>query len=538
MKRKASGDNETQSVAKRANTHSASCEKQEPPASSDAASHSDHASPGDSPANRVASSGICSARSCTQLQEVPVQCNGERDGTTPDDNSTGSTKSPAHASSTGTTETPSCINTPTNKRSCKAATSAPPATQASISTTPPPPIPLQASASLKKANDTMTAAPTMETTDESQQQQQQQSSSPPPPPCKDKVKANKRSSQWRLPPLQEGSWAAALDTEFKKPYFTALRDALHARADGGEVIYPPADKVWAAFESCPLNKVRVVIIGQDPYIRPGQAEGLSFSVPRGVSQPPSLCNIFQEIRTDLLQVHNNATTTAANKQTKLPLGAKAQKTTAVVATAASSSPSKEMASTSSLPQIPKSGHLGHWADQGVLLLNSTLTVKQGVSNSHASLQWDTFTDQVIRVIGNNRRHVVFLLWGGYAKNKASLVNRTRQHLILTSAHPSPFSARSGFFGCRHFSTTNAHLIKHGEAPIDWLGTGFGIVNKEEQERVSVVGNGSNNKVQSPLNSKSLNQQHDSSESPCSSSPLPPPQKTSESPKSHLLVAAA
>lgn len=215
----------------------------------------------------------------------------------------------------------------------------------------------------------------------------------------------------------EDSWRQALQSEFDKPYFEGLVSYLHDEKARGAVIYPPGSMIFKAFDLCPLDKVKVVILGQDPYHGAGQAMGLSFSVPDGVPAPPSLKNIFKEIESDL--------------------------------------------------GIRMSGRpdLEAWARQGVLLLNSILTVRSGAPASHNSIGWQEFTDQVIRTISDRCEGVVFLLWGNYARAKSSLIDSTRHH-VLEAAHPSPL-ARGAFFGCRHFSRTNQILISEGKTPIDW-----------------------------------------------------------------------
>ncbi len=215
----------------------------------------------------------------------------------------------------------------------------------------------------------------------------------------------------------ETSWKTALSQEFEKPYFTALVQELHRQKKEGITIYPPGNCIFKAFELCPLDKVKVVILGQDPYHGAGQAMGLSFSVPQGVTAPPSLKNVFKEIEDDL--------------------------------------------------GIRMSGStdLTPWASQGVLLLNAVLTVKAGLAASHSGFGWQQFTDAVISTISQNLSGVVFLLWGNYAKSKASLID-TRRHHVLEAAHPSPL-ARGAFFGCRHFSQTNEILTSEGKTPINW-----------------------------------------------------------------------
>ena len=215
----------------------------------------------------------------------------------------------------------------------------------------------------------------------------------------------------------EPSWKAALAGEFEKPYFAQLVRFLHAEKAAGKVIYPPGNLIFRAFELTPVPEVKVVIMGQDPYHGPCQAMGLSFSVPDGVRTPPSLRNIFQEIETDM--------------------------------------------------GIRMSGrpNLEPWARQGVLLLNSSLTVEAGIANSHNRIGWQTFTDAVISYLSAHCEGIVFLLWGRFAQEKAALIDTTRHH-VLMAAHPSPL-AGGAFFGCRHFSKTNQILLSEGKTPIDW-----------------------------------------------------------------------
>lgn len=215
----------------------------------------------------------------------------------------------------------------------------------------------------------------------------------------------------------EESWKQALADQWDAPYFEHLTHQVRLLYDAGTV-YPPGSKIFAAFDSCPFHSVRVVILGQDPYHGPGQANGLCFSVNDGVPMPPSLINIFKEVADD---------TGAA---------------------------------------VPTSGNLERWARQGVLLLNSTLTVNAGVAASHAGLGWETFTDAVIRRLAESREGLVFMLWGSYASRKGSFIDRSR-HLVLESPHPSPLSAYRGFFGNRHFSKANQYLVSRGETPIIW-----------------------------------------------------------------------
>jgi len=218
----------------------------------------------------------------------------------------------------------------------------------------------------------------------------------------------------------EPSWKAALDAEFTKPYFKELTDFVRQEYLTAQV-YPPPKFVFRALELCPFDRVAVVILGQDPYHGAGQAHGLCFSVPESVAVPPSLRNIYQEIVNDV-----GGTT-------------------------------------------PPSGNLESWAKQGVLLLNATLTVRAHSPGSHQHKGWETFTDAIIQKISEARNNLVFLLWGNYAKNKKGLIDGSK-HLILEAAHPSPFSAANGFFGCRHFSRVNDYLARHGQTPVKWLGT--------------------------------------------------------------------
>ena len=216
----------------------------------------------------------------------------------------------------------------------------------------------------------------------------------------------------------EASWKQQLTEEFNKPYFEKIVTFLKEEKKAGKVIYPPGKLIFNAFECTPFSKVKVVVIGQDPYHNPGQAHGLSFSVPDGVPPPPSLVNIFKELQEDLgIPTHH-------------------------------------------------SGNLEKWARQGVLLLNASLTVEANKPMSHSQVGWHIFTDEVIRHISANKEHVVFMLWGKFAQNKSTLIDASK-HKILMAAHPSPLSAYNGFFGCRHFSKTNAWLSEVGEKPIDW-----------------------------------------------------------------------
>ena len=213
------------------------------------------------------------------------------------------------------------------------------------------------------------------------------------------------------------TWKEHLSPEFAKPYFTNLISFVHDEYRKG-TCYPPGKKIFNAFNLCPFDKVKVVIIGQDPYHEPGQAEGLCFSVSEGTPLPPSLVNIFKEIQND----------------TGKP--------------------------------VPTSGSLVRWATQGVLLLNATLTVRAHAAGSHQRHGWEEFTDAVIRALSVSRSHLVFILWGSYAQGKERLID-TSKHFILKSAHPSPLSAYRGFFGNHHFSLANQYLMQHGEEPIEW-----------------------------------------------------------------------
>ena len=215
----------------------------------------------------------------------------------------------------------------------------------------------------------------------------------------------------------EPSWKKVLTTEFEKPYFKTLTDFVRDEYSKG-VCYPPAAQIFNAFDLCPFDKVKVVIIGQDPYHEPGQAQGLCFSVNDGVNIPPSLINIYKEIKDDL--------------------GI----------------------------DPPQSGNLQRWAEQGVLLLNATLTVRMHQAGSHQRRGWETFTDAAIRLLAEQREHLVFILWGSYAQGKAAMIDPSK-HLILKSVHPSPLSAHRGFFGNHHFSLTNDYLVKNGMTPINW-----------------------------------------------------------------------
>ncbi len=216
----------------------------------------------------------------------------------------------------------------------------------------------------------------------------------------------------------ESGWKQHLQAEFEKPYFKTLSEFVHSEYSQYRC-YPPAKLVFNAFNLCPFDQVKVVVIGQDPYHEPGQAHGLSFSVNDGIPFPPSLQNIFKEIQADL-----------------------------------------------GTP-IPQSGNLSRWAQQGVLLLNATLTVREHMAGSHQRKGWETFTDAVINVLNRDKEHLVFLLWGGYARSKVGLIDASK-HFVLQSVHPSPLSAnRGGWFGNHHFSRCNEYLRQQGIAPITW-----------------------------------------------------------------------
>lgn len=215
----------------------------------------------------------------------------------------------------------------------------------------------------------------------------------------------------------EESWKQILSAEFEKDYFRQLTDFVRNEYRS-TTVYPPGKLIFNAFNLCPFEQVKVVIIGQDPYHGPGQAHGLCFSVNDNVPFPPSLRNIFKEIQDDLGK------------------------------------------------PIPESGNLTRWAKQGVLLLNATLTVRAHQAGSHQRRGWEEFTDAAIRALAEQREHLVFILWGAYAQKKGAFIDRSR-HLVLTSVHPSPLSAHNGFFGNRHFSRANEYLQQHGQPPIEW-----------------------------------------------------------------------
>ncbi len=215
----------------------------------------------------------------------------------------------------------------------------------------------------------------------------------------------------------EASWKNALEEQFKSTYFVELSEFVKEEYRTKKV-YPPPKLIFNAFDRCSFDNVKVVIIGQDPYHGAGQAQGLCFSVPDGVRIPPSLANIYKELHDDLGK------------------------------------------------EIPTTGNLEHWANQGVLLLNATLTVRAGEAGSHQGRGWETFTDAIIKKLSDRREHLVFMLWGNYARNKKMLIDLDK-HLVLEAPHPSPFSAYTGFFGCKHFSQTNAYLEEYSIGPVAW-----------------------------------------------------------------------
>jgi len=220
-----------------------------------------------------------------------------------------------------------------------------------------------------------------------------------------------------IDPIIEEGWKSVLMDQFQSPYFSTLKEFL-LEEKRKYILYPPGKLIFNAFQRTPFDRVKVVILGQDPYHGKGQAHGLCFSVPQGIPKPPSLLNIFKELHTDLGIT------------------------------------------------IPDHGNLEKWADQGVLLINATLTVRDSQAGSHQKQGWETFTNRVIEVISREKSGVVFLLWGRFAQAKESLIDGNR-HLVLKSAHPSPLSAYNGFFGCRHFSGANSYLEKQGKTGIDW-----------------------------------------------------------------------
>lgn len=216
----------------------------------------------------------------------------------------------------------------------------------------------------------------------------------------------------------EDSWKEVLKEEFSKPYFQQIVLHLKTEKQQGKTIYPAGSHIFNAFDKTPFHKVKVVILGQDPYHGPGQAHGLCFSVLDPTPPPPSLVNMFKELQEDTGM------------------------------------------------RIPQSGNLTRWAEQGVFLLNASLTVRAGEPMSHAKIGWATFTDTVIRKLSEQKQHLVFLLWGKFAQEKKLLIDESK-HLILRAAHPSPLSAHNGFLGCKHFSKTNAYLAQNGIDPVDW-----------------------------------------------------------------------
>ncbi len=215
------------------------------------------------------------------------------------------------------------------------------------------------------------------------------------------------------------TWHDALGAEKQQPYFQHILSTVKAERASGQTVYPPAADVFNAFKATEFGQVKVVILGQDPYHGAGQAHGLAFSVRPEVDIPPSLANIYKELATDIEGFH-----------------------------------------------IPNHGYLQHWADQGVLLLNTVLTVRAHQAHSHAALGWEQFTDRVIAQLNEHRRNVVFMLWGSHVQKKGAFIDRSR-HLVLSAPHPSPLSAYRGFFGCRHFSQANAYLQQHGLDAVDW-----------------------------------------------------------------------
>jgi len=217
----------------------------------------------------------------------------------------------------------------------------------------------------------------------------------------------------------EPGWQASLKAEFDLPYMTILRQFLRSEKDTGKVIYPHSSNWFHALETTPLNEVKVVILGQDPYHQPNQAHGLCFSVLPGIKVPPSLLNIYKELQTDLGFA------------------------------------------------LVQHGYLESWAEQGVLLLNAVLTVEDSKANAHQGKGWEQFTDKIIATVNEQCEHVVFMLWGSYAQKKGAMIDRER-HLVLTAPHPSPLSAYRGFLGCRHFSLANDYLKTHDKKVIDWV----------------------------------------------------------------------
>lgn len=217
----------------------------------------------------------------------------------------------------------------------------------------------------------------------------------------------------------EPGWLAVLEEEFEKDYMKNLKSFLQEEKQKGATVYPKGTDIFNALNTTPFDKVKVVILGQDPYHGIGQAHGLSFSVQRGIAVPPSLKNIYKELETDIEGF-----------------------------------------------KTPNHGHLTHWAEQGVLLLNATLTVRASEAGSHQNRGWEIFTDEIIKALSQKREHIVFLLWGKYAQQKVALIDQ-KKHYVLTAAHPSPFSAYNGFFGSKHFSKANQLLVQNNLKPIDW-----------------------------------------------------------------------
>ncbi|WP_316798293.1 uracil-DNA glycosylase [Pedobacter frigidisoli] len=222
-----------------------------------------------------------------------------------------------------------------------------------------------------------------------------------------------------MPASLEPGWLAILDSEFEKDYMKSLKAFLQKEKETGATVYPKGSDIFNALNTTPFDQVKVVILGQDPYHGAGQAHGLSFSVQRGIAVPPSLKNIYKELESDIEGF-----------------------------------------------KTPGHGNLTHWAEQGVLLLNATLTVRVSEAASHQNRGWEVFTDEIIKALSQKREHIVFLLWGKYAQQKAALIDE-KKHYILTAPHPSPFSAHTGFLGSRHFSKTNQLLIQNNLTPIDW-----------------------------------------------------------------------
>ncbi|MDO5055230.1 uracil-DNA glycosylase [Pasteurella oralis] len=215
------------------------------------------------------------------------------------------------------------------------------------------------------------------------------------------------------------TWKDVIGIEKEQPYFKQILALVHQARASGRVVYPPPQEVFSAFQLTEFEQVKVVILGQDPYHGPNQAHGLAFSVKPGIAPPPSLVNMYKELSQDIAGF-----------------------------------------------QIPNHGYLVPWAEQGVLMLNTVLTVEQGQAHSHANFGWETFTDRVIAVLNEQREHIVFLLWGSHAQRKGQFIDR-QKHCVLTAPHPSPLSAHRGFFGCHHFSKANQYLVQQGLAPIQW-----------------------------------------------------------------------